>query len=113
MAKLTYSEYKNLPMSSFASKKVISEDESKRMGISPKNLRREGGKLYHVQLPIKIPGDKASTESHARNALARVNQAKGITDKQQKVVERKADKKLDISPSDRRVMDLKKRQQTL
>ena len=87
MAKLTYAEYSKLPMSSFASKKVISAKEAKDRGISKKNLRKSGGKLYWVQLPIQ---DK----SHARNALARANQAEGLKPKQESAARTKAYEKL-------------------
>ena len=86
MAKLTYKQRKALPTSDFA---VVQKKKGKTIKRFPIN-------------------DKA----HARNALARLPQAKGLSAKEKSDIRAKADKKLDISPTERRMIDIKKRQRS-
>lgn len=74
MVKLTYKKRKSLPSSDFA---VIQTEKSKKTGKS-KKVRR---------FPIN---DKA----HARNALARLPQAKGLDQEEKDAIKKKAKRKL-------------------
>lgn len=93
MAKLTYSQRKSLPDSAFA---IVRKVKNKKTGKIKKDR----------EFPVQ---DKP----HARNALQRLPQAKGLTGSEKKKVTAKADKELGISSKDRRLKDLKKRQKTM
>lgn len=87
MAKLTYKKRKALPNKDFA---VIDKKDGKEKRRFPIN-------------------DKA----HARNALARLPQAKGLSSEDKKKIKAKAKKKLYGTSSDKKVKEVKKKKREM
>jgi len=87
MAKLTYSKRKKMPKKEFA---LVEKMKGKR-----------GEKLTRKRFPIN---DKA----HARNALARLPQAKGLSPEEYKMIEEKAKRKLYGTANQYKIDDIKK-----
>lgn len=80
---------------------TLTERQKKKAAAIVKTHKGKGGKtLKEYKFPIP---DKA----HAANAMARLNQAKGLTKEDKKKIARKARKFLGLTPAIAKVLGLK------